>query len=327
MCVPEYGGNKMNMPRLFAVVIAAVCILACLPGVGATSVQLDPINGNAVSVSTASMSAASVASVNDNYPISVEQAKNSIRVFVGDLSIEPVLGSTGSLEIGNYYHFTVNNSTFDVNQNSGVVEFVHFGDNVPNSPDLTISRDKAYAKATEYAGLKYDGFSGKTWKLIVDRVYETTDWKYNQSSGEYEQVVLSKAYDFVLREEKDHVLLPSIVHVRVNAATGAIVDYWGVDRVLTVSSLKNTVSLASAIQTAEDQVYSEFKVNSAEGYLAVVTQNQNVENLAWVIKMTGSYRWDSDYQSTYIVIVDATDGKYLGYGWDDIWPESRLNYL
>jgi hypothetical protein len=59
----------------------------------------------------------------------------------------------------------------------------------------------------------------------------------------------------------------------------------------------------------------------------VVTQNQNVENLAWVIKMTGSYRGDSDYQSTYIVIVDATDGKYLGYGWDDIWPESRLNYL
>ncbi|MDP3563444.1 MAG: hypothetical protein Q8R70_03030 [Methanoregula sp.] len=310
----------MKNSGVFAVVIAAVCILACMQGVGATSVQLDPMGG-----STASVSTVAVASVNDNYPISVEQAKNSIRLFMGDLTLQPVLGSTGSLEIGNYYHFTVGKTAFDVNQNTGVVEFVNFGDNVSTSPDLVISRDVAYAKATEYAGLKYDGYSGKTWKLVVDRVYESSTWRYNETSqhGEY---FVSKSYDFVLREEKDHVLLPSIVHVRVNPTTGAIVDYWGVDRVVTAASLKNTVSLSEATEVAEES-NSDMVINSAEGYLAVVTRYQNVENLAWVIKMKGSYKWDSTYQRTETVIVDAVDGSILGSGWSSIWPESRLNYL
>jgi hypothetical protein len=287
------------------------------------SVQLDPMQ-----VNTVSMSSANTASVNDNYPLSVEQAKNSVRVFMGDLTIEPELSSTGSLEIGNYYSFSVNSSTFDVNQNSGVVEFVHFGENygntAPDMPGQPLTRDEAYAKATEYAGQKYDGYSGKSWKLIVDRVYDDDQYFWNDTAKEYEKVDV-RAYDFVLREEKDHVLLPSLVHVRVNSATGAIMDYWGVDRLVTVPSLKNTVSLGDATKTAEDQVYSEFRVSSSEGYLAVVTRSQNVENLAWVIKLTGNYRWDSENQDTVVVIVDAVDGNYLGSGWSSIWPESRLN--
>jgi hypothetical protein len=305
---------------MFAVLIAAVCMLALLPCAGALSIQLDPL------MTTAGASgSASVASVNDNYPISVEQAKNSVRVFMNDLTLEPTLDSTGSLENGNYYLLSVGPDTFNVNQNTGVVEFVHFGSNAPDSANLTITRDEAYAKATAYAGQKYEGFSAKSWKLVVDKVY--SDYSYLCGEHSCERVDI-KAYDFVLREEKDHVLLPNIVHVRVNPVTGAIVDYWGINRLVTVG-LKNTVSLSEATETAEQYLGigsgSSFKLSSSEAYLAVVTRYQNVENLAWVVKLKGYYSWDSE-ERTYYAVVDANDGSVLGNNWDNIWPEHKLAY-
>lgn len=312
----------MKLTRMCAVLAAAVCVLMLLPCAGAMSVKLDPFSS-----STGTPLSVSASSANDNYPISVEQAKNSVRIFMNDLTLDSQLSSTGSLEIGNYYHISAGSDTFDVNQNSGVVEFVHFGANAPDSDNLTLTRDAAYAKATEYAGQKYDGFSGKTWKLVVDRVYDGYDYRYNQSSQNYERYT-TKAYDFVLREEKNHVLLPSLVHVRVNPVTGAIVDYWGVDRLVTVG-LKNTISLSEATETAESYLgqSSYFTLSSSEGYLAVVTRSQNVENLAWVIKLKGYFSWDNDNERTYVVVVDAVDdGSVLGSGWNAIWPESRLSY-
>jgi hypothetical protein len=311
----------MTIPRMIAVLIAAVCIASLLPVAGAMTIQLDPL-----STQTTSLIPMTVASANDYYPITVEQAKNSVRVFMNDLTLDPWFRDTGSLEIGNYYELDTGDDSFSVNQNTGVVEFVHFGANVPTSDKLTLTRDEAYAKATAYAGEKYEGFSKKSWKLVVDRVYEDGNYQVNETSGHYEWVD-TKAYDFVLREEKDHVLLPSIVHVRVNPLDGAIVDYWGVDRVLTVSSLKSTTSLAEAVQTATDFTYSDFTVSSSEGYLAVVTRNQNVENLAWVIRLSGTYHWNPDEVETCAVIVDAANGSILGSQWSSIWPESRLNYF
>jgi hypothetical protein len=307
---------------MFAALLAALCILSFLPLAGAMNVQMDQITTDASSALSVN-----AASVNDNYPISVEQAKNSVRLFMNDLTLEPELSSTGSLEIGNYYILSTDTDSFYVNQNSGVVEFAHFGANEPGSADVKVTRDQAYAIATAYAGEKYDGYSGKSWKLVIDRVYEDYDWVFNKTSQDYERVD-KKAYDFVLREEKEHVLLPNIVHVRVNANAGTIVDYWGVDRLVT-AWLKNTVPLSEAMATAENYsgLSDSFTLSSSEGYLAVVTRYQNVENLAWVIKLKGYYSWDNDYEHTYIVIVDATDGSVLGSGWSSIWPESRLSYL
>ena len=71
-----------------------------------------------------------------------------------------------------------------MNQNSGAVEFVHFGANAPDSANITLTRDEAYAKATDYAGQKYDGFSGKTWKLVVDNLYDGYDCRYNRELAE-----------------------------------------------------------------------------------------------------------------------------------------------
>jgi uncharacterized membrane protein YkoI len=311
----------MRTTRIFAAMIAALCILSFLPLAGAMSIRMDPLTTNA-----GSPVSVDAASANDNYPISVEQAKNSVRLFMNNLTLEPQLSSTGSLEIGNYYIMTEGPDSFYVNQNTGVVEFVHFGVNEPQSADMKFTRDQAYEKATAYAGLKYDGFSTTSWKLVVDNVYDDYEWVYNRSSQNYERIDI-KAYDFVLREEKEHVLLPNIIHVRVNGKTGAIVDYWGVDRLITVG-LKNTISVSEATGSAESYMghSSYFTLTSSEGYLAVVTRSQNVENLAWVIKLKGYYSWDNDEQ-VYVVIIDANDGSILGSGWSSIWPESRLNYL
>jgi hypothetical protein len=313
--------TTMRITRLFAALLAGLCILSILPFAGAISVQMDQISATVASISV------DAASANDNYPISVEQAKNSVRLFMNDLTLEPQLSSTGSLEIGNYYILTTDSDSFYVNQNTGVVEFVHFGANEPASADVKVTRDQAYAIATTYAGEKYDGYSGKSWKIVVDRVYSDYDWVYNKTSQDYERVD-KKAYDFVLREEKEHVLLPNIVHVRVNAKSGAIVDYWGVDRLVTMG-LKNTVSLSDAMETAENHysLSDSFTLSSSASYLAVVTRSQNVENLAWVIKLKGYYSWDTDYERTYTIVVDAVDGSVLGSDWSSIWPESRLNYL
>ena len=305
----------MRMTRLFAVLVAALCMLLVLPYAGAMSIQMDPISDAGT---------VAAASVNDNYPISAEDAKNSVRVFMNNLSLEPQMGTPGSTQVGNYYTLTIDSDSFSVNQNTGIVEFVHFESNAPKSAVMTLSRDEAYAKATEYADQKYDGFSGKSWKIVVDSVYSDYSYVKNETTQDWERVDW-KAYDFVLREEKNHVLLPNIVHVRVNPATGAIVDYWGVDRLVTVE-LKNSITLAEATETTENYYGFDksFSVRSSDAYLAVVTRYQNVENLAWVVKITGY--WNDRYEETYYAVVDANDGSLIGNSWSGIWPESRLDY-
>jgi len=167
----------MKRTRIFTALLAVLCIIPLLPLAGAMSVRMDPVSAGSGSHV---MMAAALAS--DNYPISAGQAKNSIRLFMNNLSLDPVLVSTGSLEIGNYYEFQAGTDSFSVNQNSGVVEFAHFGANSANSAQVTITRDQAYAIATAYAGEKYDGFSAKSWKLIVDKVRENYDWVWNATS-------------------------------------------------------------------------------------------------------------------------------------------------
>jgi hypothetical protein len=77
----------MKIPRMFAVLVAAVCILSLLPVAGAMSIQLDPLSTTSGQATSVAMASADVASAKDNYPISVEQAKNSVRVFMNNLNL------------------------------------------------------------------------------------------------------------------------------------------------------------------------------------------------------------------------------------------------
>ena len=309
----------MKRSRLVCIVVAAICLLASLQGVAAMSLKLEPLSPGQ-GVTTASVASASLASAsaNDNYPVSVDQAKNNIRVFMGDLSLEPVLTTTGSLPIGNYYYFTAGNSSFEVNQNSGAVEFAHFGDNTQNAGDIVLTSNQAYADATTYAGAKFADFSTRNWKLVVDRVDTQYEYYFNPSTGNWDYYTVI-AYNFVFREQKDNVLLPSLVHVSVNAKTGSVIDYWGVDRLLTVSDLQGSVPLSDAVKTAENYFGGDFA--STEGHREVIIQPQNFERLVWVVSLTGNHG------DMYTAIVDANDGTFVGTHWDnDIWPVYWLRY-
>jgi len=303
----KYPGFKFGL-------LAVLCVLA---GISAASAALAPLD-NFKTVS-ANAGTVSVMSVNDNYPISVDQAKDSIRVFVSDLTVDPVLEGTGSYPIGNYYYFSLNGSMFYVNQNSGVVEFAYVSENAPDSDVINFNHDQAYAKATAYATAKYDGFASMNWKLITDKVDEYTNYKYNRTSQQYESYVV-KTYEFTLREEKSRVLTPNLIHIAVNPATGAISEWTGVNRMITVS-LAPTTSLSDATKTAEDYYSGYINVDHVDGYLAVVIRSQNVENLAWVVKVSGTYKYNNQYEESEMAIVDAQTGKVIGSSWSDIWPE------
>jgi hypothetical protein len=310
----------MKMLKIFVIAIAAACLFVCLPGVSATG----DLAGNDVTSSTG------------NHPITVDQAKNSVRHFMDDMSIDPVFNpdvsdvSTGN--IWNLYYLSAGNASFRVNENTGIVEFAHFDDNGGLTPDPAISRDTAFENAREYAGKKYDGFSGKTWKLVIDKVYEYSYPKYNVTAQKNEWTVVTRDYVFVFREVKDGVLLPNIVQVRINPTTGAVEDYWGVDRIVT-TGLKNTISLDEATTIAKDRIVAErpnadVVINSSDGYLAVVTCNRNGQNLAWVVEIT-YHAWGRDYERKNTVFVSADDGSILTAKpmGGEIWPESRISSL
>ena len=74
----------MKPTRMFAVLIAAVCVLLLLPCAGAMSIK-----SRSAFFRCRAPLFVSAASANDNYPISVEQAKNSVRIFMNDLTLDP----------------------------------------------------------------------------------------------------------------------------------------------------------------------------------------------------------------------------------------------
>ena len=195
----------MKTTRLIAIIIAAACLLACMPLVSASGNQ-DNNNGT----------------YHEEHAITIDQANASIRAFIGDTSLEPQYIGQGRKNVAGYhYFFEVKNSIFMVNADSGVVEGVRFGDNMPTAPtEIKIGRDEAYAKAQEYINLKSDGFSQKTWALVVD-----------QLAGPEDGV---RGYAFAFREESptgnDTVLLPNMVTAIVNPETGTIISYSAVNR-------------------------------------------------------------------------------------------------
>ena len=195
----------MNMTRLFAIIIAAACLLACMPLVSASGDQGNNIGPSAI-----------------EHAITIDQAKDSVRTFVGDKNLEPLYYSEAHSTAGDHYWFVVKNTNFMVNVDTGVVEGVRYQDNLPtSSPENKITRNAAYATALEFADQKSDGFPTKTWALVVDKMAGPAD-------GE-------RGYMFAFREEirsgTETVLLPNIVIVSVNPETGAVISYVSINRV------------------------------------------------------------------------------------------------
>ena len=194
----------MKMTRLFAMIIAAACLLACMPLVSASGDQgnnIDPFTGD--------------------HAITIDQAKDSVRAFVGDTSVEPIFFTEEELPLSTYYVFGIGNSVFMVNADNGAVEMAWFEDNVPKSPTgIEISEDEAYEKAVAYASQKSEDFSKKNWTLFSYKLDGPADDDRGYVFNFQEQI----------RSENDTVLL-NMVEVIVNPDTGAIYQYQSMNRI------------------------------------------------------------------------------------------------
>jgi hypothetical protein len=186
------------MIKLFVIAIAAACMFACMPAVSAISDH----SGNGVVQSTG------------NHAITVDQAKESVRNFMGDKSLEPVYQANGKSHEVPCYVLFVKNSTFWVNTNTSVVEYADFKDAMPqSSPEIKLSLDEAYTKAVEFIGQTSHISSNNTWLKVVGKMAGPSDG--------------IRGYVFAFQEETGNktFLLPHIVIASLNPDTGAIIHY------------------------------------------------------------------------------------------------------
>lgn len=302
------------------ILLIGLGLCACLPVYAADAgttdmssfmITLDPVAGQTGS------DAVTAASRGDAYPISESQAKDAVRIFAGKLDIDPVLSSTGSLPIGNYYGFSTNDSTYYVNQNSGIVEFAWMLGNMPDNGTFALTRDQAYTKGTDFARLHYDGFDQKSWKIIREEQLNISWYRMN---GTEQESLSVPTYFFTLREEQEHVLTTNTATLLVSAVDGKVIVYGGVDRLLLVD-LKPSVSLSQAVEVAGK--HFEYQTTHSQAYLSVVTQSMNVQSLAWIVTLRGTH---NDHEHTISYVIDAVSGRYIQEDLSGIWPEGYSPY-
>jgi hypothetical protein len=268
-----------------------------------------PIEG----ASGASQQSVNTVQHDGQYPVSPEDAKQSIRNATGQPGADPVLFRIDSLPIGSYYRMYVNASEYAVNQQTGAVEFVHLGENAVNSGTITITRDEAFASAQEYAKLNYPGFDGKKWKLGREGLY-LHEW---DGSGQYY---------FTWRGISKNVLTPDIVHIAVNPNNGKIIDYWGVERTISIELIP-TVSLPDALERAGG-FYRWFEFTGLDDeYLTVMTRTTNVQNLVYNVRMDGIFHsYKESYPVHAMAFVDAENGDPMSYWSNLVWPEDYTGF-
>jgi|GEM_PF-1556782 len=309
----------MKSITVCCILIAGLCLCACLPVSAAPggTVSLSSFKITLDPPTAVAGSGATIAAANDNYPISVEQAKNSIRAFTGNQDLDPVLSSTGTMPVGSYYEFSGDTpySDYYVNQNSGLVEFAVMTENMPSTGTFSLSRDEAYVKGTEFARAHFANFDAKTWKIATEQQINVSWYRMN---GTEEESLTVPTYLFAMREEQDHVMMPDTVTVLVSAVDGKVIVYGGIDLLLQVD-LKPTVTMSQAIQVAEKHFSGTVTHSSAT--LSVVTRPMNVQSLAWEVTLQGYY---DDYTYSQNFAIDAMSGDYLT---DRIWPDAYTYFL
>jgi hypothetical protein len=139
-------------------------------------------------------------------------------------------------------------------------------------------------------------------------------------NGTEEEYLTVPTYLFAMREEQDHVMMPDTVTVLVSAVDGKVIIYGGIDR-LSLVDLTPTVTMSEAVQEAE--THFDGKVTHSSATLSVVTRTMNVQSLAWMVTLQGTYS-DYDYEYTQTFPIDAISGKYLS---GRIWPDAYSYFL
>jgi hypothetical protein len=313
----------MKSTAVCLLLITGLCLFACMPALAAADgtttdlstfmIPLDPVGGTA---QYAGVQAAS----GDSYPITVKQAKDAVRAFTGSTDMDLFLSSTGTMPVGSYYLFGVNNSLsyYYVNQNSGMVEFALLAENMPDKGTFSLTRDESYAKGTAFAASRYETFSQKNWKIIRDQQINIS-W-YRMNGTEYESLSVP-TYLFTLREEKDHVLTPDTVTLLVSAVDGKIIYYGGIDRLLLVD-LKPAATMSQAIEEASN--HFSYQTTHSWAYLSVITRPMNYQSLAWIVTLRGTH---NDHEHVENFVIDADSGEFITDYLYGIWPDGYTYFM
>jgi hypothetical protein len=279
-----------------------ICMIACIPAAMAREITMTPAG-----------SLAGVASAGDNNHISQERAMLFIKDFVGDYTMDIEPDDIETLPIGNYFTFYSDDDRFWVNQQTGDVEFAHFQSNYKNSAMINLTRDDAYTKAQAYAIEKYDGFSGRNWYLIEDKLVNSTAG--SEYSFVWREYLGSDSYWYGSIKE---LTLPNMVHVSVNANNGKPIDYWGVNRVISDRTTPQ-ISMSEALEIAEDAVPADIAVSHPKISLSLAERPLNVETLVWIVTFDGTKENNDKIPVTFYV--NANNGRIIK---DLIWMESWL---
>jgi len=279
-----------------------ICMIACIPAAMAREITMTPAG-----------SLTGVASEGNNYHISQERAMLFIKDFVGDYTMDIEPDDIETLPIGNYFTFYSDDDRFWVNQQTGDVEFAHFQSNCKNSAMINLTQDDAYTKAQAYAIEKYDGFSGRNWYLIEDKLVNSTAG--SEYSFVWREYLGSDNYGYGSIKE---LTLPNMVHVSVNANNGKPIDYWGVNRVISDATTPQ-ISMSEALEIAEDAVPADIAVSHPMISLSLAERPMNVETLVWIVTFDGTKENNDKIPVTFYV--NANNGRIIR---DLIWMESWL---
>ena len=229
-------------------------------------------------------------------PIGIDNAKENAALFLGkdisDLSYQ----NEDRQDIGSYYIFNSDNARVYVNMYTGKVERASYNDARRSSGKVLIDSSKAETIAKDYAKKNYDDFDGKNMKLIESKLLNHGD------SG--------SEYSFVWRENIDDVLTPNFVLINLNAESGKIISYIGINRELTVST-KPKITEEEAFKIATEQ-YPDIEIVKSDSYLSIEYTKPETQSLIWVITLEGKPVDYTMYGGT--VVIDAKDGSVLMKG-------------
>jgi Zn-dependent metalloprotease len=220
-------------------------------------------------------------------------AEKSVQDFIGNFQIQLVSSGTQSYAAGEYYIISTKDSEFRVNAETGVVEAALFYNSLKNGKTVQISQTNAESIGKQFAEKYYKNFTNKNMIL---------QYSVLQDTG------YANEYYIYWREVISDVESPNNVFIAINANTGDIISYVGIERTVTVP-LNPKISKTEAINIALQQFANHKFVEQPGVKLQIWYDNQSVQHLEWRVNFI-----DESSKEMIIggdVIIDAITGEVL----------------
>lgn len=230
-----------------------------------------------------------------NKDISIDQAKDKIKEFVGKKDIEIKYKATESLPHGKIYMMYADDGIYYVNTETGNVESAYFKNKMNNSNDVKLSIDDAEKTALKYIEGHYKNYGSIKNNMIVDRA-ELLD---HGSAG--------KEYIITLAETINGTITANVSSVLINPYNGEVIAYMGMQRPLTID-VNPKIAKVEAETIAASQ-YKKLADAKCESQLRVVYTEDGAQRLAWFIEVTGKAIDKKGYGG--YVVIDAENGEVI----------------